>query len=1528
MASGSSSSYHASSSSSSSIAEGRNNGSRRRTIQPPSRFRQSPDKSTLPLPSTSQPSNLVVHHRPTPLPTAAPTKARSKPAPALPLPPTIKIKPSPMPEEENHRSLKLAATENVDPGWPTRHNKSKVAEEDLKDRILMAVCAALASIENKALCLQELSEICATKGWIQPRCVVLPSFPLLHISSFFRRLPSNLSFFLVARPILHSNEKADLSFLPLSLFLCFLLLASSPFETPSLSSFLNLHPSFSPPLSVTSLVSAAIRSHYRRTSVAGRPPLLSKHVLLGSASEIHIAPALHPDSIKADRRPKGTVWFLSSDAGYWNPFERARVSHLLMKDGEGTKTSGVTSKRKREEAAGSSSSTVGPSTTVGGGLKIRLKVLGGLREDDSAQHDVSMGEDLGEGSSSHSRSLGSSSSGADPRLGGGRRQRGPKDGFPDFAAQPDSDDEDDDLSDDQTPTSSLPNHPDSHLHQRSRFVPPKRLQARHSLPVTSSSRSLPASFHGNHRHSHQPAVGDDSDSSSSSEGEDFHEAMLRSDDFAFGMDEDGSGDGSGDTPATTPRDGGVDGLSDQQSGGGGAVGTGKSAASASPPPRRSPFPPAPTPAEVLAGGPVPISADPNHIPSREPVNSLSSSELSDSNLLRHRLATAPHSPVRPFNSDLLHPQSAPPPGSLALPRMQALSPTPSPSPAMPSVLLPHLHSLPSFISHSSPSRLSFHQHLTSGVGSAPNSPSTETKEQEEAFNLTLSLLPTDFKPVIRDHRFGESSGDEFDESESICVIQPEDASPPSDGSGLFDDFGDVGGRENSLARSEDDAHRKAERWAMESSSAAGGIKLEPSSPQMMLMDEETASPREDGFSRDSSREGDDEGGDDDEDEETASGLLAAFRGGDDELMDDEDEVDGTEDFLGPESVGLEELERVWGGGRRGGERCSPFSGSAGGGVFVKMEDVDEDSRMETIEEMKKEKEAFAQALVEKVRAATASMLSPEEVNDEEMEDLLNNPSTSTRSSNSLRPTSSSSSVSKRRVTSNGSNSTSRPTALPPKPKRRDSLLPKPLPAPVRRDFGHKRTNTASMIEMVGMLDVEDFDEMDLLFTPESGIGGRRAGSAARRSESVDASGMSSDVEYLGEGESSSMSGIPPLVDVDSFFAGGETYGGGPSTFAAPQPPVARPLPKRSIFAPRPLDLPAVPSIPQLVQPLKQLSPNVNATCISGIPVFMCFFSNVVLLRRIDSEYVNMSTGLEALAIVGPGEEAKKKEILSPIQDHVVVEWGTSVGSGVNGIWVPLQVARGLALRFTAGSPLLSTFFDLRLANSFPPQLVEAALTQTLRSPSGFAIPTPRPAAPRPISKASSSLTNSKPNGAGPSSPSSKLPGMPRSNASKPSSLSTSSVPSPVAKAKASSPKPKLKAAPTASISSNVATPISTGTSSPKVDVEAPPKLPRTAIATAAKRAKKEAAAAAAAAAALAASSSSTSVSISTKVKAKKGKKNGTPSTTAGLLWDSEEDEEEEEPASRSISPEKDSAVSADAPTSRTTRRTSRVGGSK
>jgi len=42
--------------------------------------------------------------------------------------------------------LKLAATEHVDVGWPNRHNKGKVVEEDLKDKVLMAVCAALASI--------------------------------------------------------------------------------------------------------------------------------------------------------------------------------------------------------------------------------------------------------------------------------------------------------------------------------------------------------------------------------------------------------------------------------------------------------------------------------------------------------------------------------------------------------------------------------------------------------------------------------------------------------------------------------------------------------------------------------------------------------------------------------------------------------------------------------------------------------------------------------------------------------------------------------------------------------------------------------------------------------------------------------------------------------------------------------------------------------------------------------------------------------------------------------------------------------------------------------------------------------------------------------------------------------------------------------------------------------------------------------------------------------------------------------------
>lgn len=806
-------------------------------------------------------------------------------------------------------------------------------------------------------------------------------------------------------------------------------------------------------------MSSAIRSHFRRSAASSRPALLSKHILLGSQSELALAPALHPESVLLERRPRGTIWYLSAQAGYWNPFERARVSHLIPKEGEGIKLGGAVTKRKREEAAAAAAaaaaSTPVGGSTGGGGIKIRLKVSSAARDDDDDPLLLdgtmgAIGDELGEGTSSHSRSLGSSSSGTDPRLGPGRRQRGPRDGFPNFARL-DSDSDSDDL-DGPTPTSSLPNPRSSHLRHRPPFAPP-RLHARQSMPnpaLHPSPKGRPSS--------HARNGGAASDSSSSSEGEDFHEAMLRSDDFAFGMDDmdDGSGDDNGDTPATTPRDGAVDGLSDQQGQ------TAKPSASASPPPRRSTLPPVPTPAEVLAGGPVPISADPNGMDVTTE-GSFSSSELSDPALVHRRLGTAPLSPVQPFNSSSVehrYPHSAPAAGLLALPRMSAESP--SPSPAVASIVLPHLHGLPSFIAHSSPSRHTFHAHLTSGVGSTPNSPSTETKEQEEAFNLTLALLPRDFKPISLRERLGPNRScgtaalDQFDDEDSICVVHGEDASPRSDGSGLFDDFGDCGGREASLATSEDDhCHRNAERWAIESgpSLLRSMVKTEPSSPRMLL-DEETDSPPSDAssFVRHPSTHPDRAEEDDGTRSSAKQAAPCETDSAEDASMSDDDEVDGTEAYLGPESVGLDELERAW-GGRRGGQRASPFAmtdaSADGGPVAVKVEDGDGDARMAS-DEVRLAKQAFAQALVEKSRAATAVKMGCEDDSDEDR----NEPGDGMASC--------------------------RPVGTRLKKKRRDSLLPKPLLAPVRHDIPHRRSTTAAVIA--------DFDDMDLLFTPESGLG--------------------------------------------------------------------------------------------------------------------------------------------------------------------------------------------------------------------------------------------------------------------------------------------------------------------------------------------------------------------------------------------------------------------------------------------------------
>lgn len=606
------------------------------------------------------------------------------------------------------------------------------------------------------------------------------------------------------------------------------------------------------------LVFSAIRSHYRRAANHPRPSILHKHVLVGSSAETALAAALHPQAFDNARRPRGTVWYLSHDAGYPNPFERANLGHLLAgKDKDGATTTvpaaalaaavaaassnpdassssaaaaaaaaaaiaaskSAGSKRKREEAAawGAGSGNGLPKhAAAGNGLKIRLK-MAGLREEDesppppgvaglssSGFHDpLAMSDQTLMFSSLPSENMMDMALAGEGNQGG-RRQRGPKHGFPNaFVREAEgedeentSDDEDEQQQngeeeddDDRTPSSSLPNHHFLPVAFQPRASFPNR--PRHSLPSGLPSRSPRATLHaviGGRQSLYNPQDMDDDSSSSSgsSNGEDFHQSML-TDEFAFNMDLDGDG---GDTPATTPRDGGADSMTDQQQASFEAPGA--ASLKASPPPRRTPYPPGPpppTPAEIIAA-----------CPSR-------SSALY--HLHQHHPAALPQhpSPISPQNHNFAnnrHHQHYPQPTPitrLGLPRMPASSVSPSPSPARPTILLPH-PPLPTF-NISSPSRGLFFARLNGiapsigsaggGTHSQPGSPSVaDPSSSEDAFDLPPHPHHPHHHHSHHSHhlpsnRHGSShhphsSDPEDEDDESICAIGPdsptsEEASP-------------------------------------------------------------------------------------------------------------------------------------------------------------------------------------------------------------------------------------------------------------------------------------------------------------------------------------------------------------------------------------------------------------------------------------------------------------------------------------------------------------------------------------------------------------------------------------------------------------------------------------------------------------------------------------------------------------------------------------------------------------------------------
>ncbi|GAA5920228.1 hypothetical protein JCM1841_000429 [Sporobolomyces salmonicolor] len=137
----------------------------------------------IPLASATPPLQSAVPS--SPAPAAAPTPrpvllASAKPP--LPRIPTFPLVDSYVPDPNSTDRRHPRQLVPRDLGFPTPHMDGKIRKEDLDDRLLMATCAVLHSHENRALCPKEVAEVMLERGWLKNAGTT----PFAHVSTCIR----------------------------------------------------------------------------------------------------------------------------------------------------------------------------------------------------------------------------------------------------------------------------------------------------------------------------------------------------------------------------------------------------------------------------------------------------------------------------------------------------------------------------------------------------------------------------------------------------------------------------------------------------------------------------------------------------------------------------------------------------------------------------------------------------------------------------------------------------------------------------------------------------------------------------------------------------------------------------------------------------------------------------------------------------------------------------------------------------------------------------------------------------------------------------------------------------------------------------------------------------------------------------------------------------------------------------------------------------------------------------------------------
>jgi len=113
----------------------------------------------------------------------------------------------------------------------------------------------------------------------------------------------------------------------------------------------------------------------------------------------------------------------------------------------------------------------------------------------------------------------------------------------------------------------------------------------------------------------------------------------------------------------------------------------------------------------------------------------------------------------------------------------------------------------------------------------------------------------------------------------------------------------------------------------------------------------------------------------------------------------------------------------------------------------------------------------------------------------------------------------------------------------------------------------------------------------------------------------------------------------------------------------------------------------------VVHTCQPCSPPVSATQVEGISVYQMTLGSSSLLRRIDTDFVNMSPIAHYLSIPPP--------LLPTISNAVVISKGSST---VSGAWVPLTSAQEFVREHPLARNLLDIFLSDTLFERFPPAL--------------------------------------------------------------------------------------------------------------------------------------------------------------------------------------------------------------------------------